>query len=453
MMHTIRTRFALLSLSLAALLMAGVVMAQNDAWETEWADLVDVSLIAEFDSSGAPAWDPAEHPNVFITTEGMGYSGLMSGLSTPGVAIIDADTKEVVASQHFELEGATEYFEPHGLGVSPDGRWIYLPTGTSPGFGAVGTGRLLIIDALTLKLNKVLATPTNPHHAKMFTHADGRQLVLAYTFREGGFYILDPNDDNRMVGSVPNGELQGRGYLGFVTPDGEYLLVSTRPPRGVDANGFIAVVSTENWKLVNTIDVLDSDPIWISYTADGTQAYVSGGHDSLVARLNIEGDPANWHLDGVSNSAALGPYGVHLNWDDDSLYVVSKGEATHNRGITLGQINTTIMQPPPYVSWAPGPVATYYTACMRGDHGTVHPDPDLSELWITCNGSFEIAVFDMFTNEVKDRIPMSNGGSTHSGAFVTYEQNGNGWQGRVLSDQNGLHNEALDQKKSFLGLD
>ena len=130
-----------------------------------------------------------------------------------------------------------------------------------------------------------------------------------------------------------------------------------------------------------------------------------------------------------------------------------KGEATHNRGITLGQINTTIMQPPPYVSWAPGPVATHYTACMRGDHGTVHPDPDLSELWITCNGSFEITVFDMFTNEVKDRIPMPNGGSTHSGAFVTYEQNGNGWQGRVLSDQNGLHNEALDQKKSFLGLD
>ena len=341
-----RSLRTLLVALLGLTLLTGLAFAQ-DGWETEWADMVDVSLIAEFDSSGMPAWDPGAHPNVFITTEGMGYSGLMSGLNTPGVAIIDADTKEIVASQHYELEGAEDYFEPHGLGVSPDGRWIYLPTGTSPGFGAVGTGRLLIIDALTLKLNKVLATPTNPHHAKMFTHADGRQLVLAYTFREGGLYILDPNDDNRMVGSVPNGELQGRGYLGFVTPDGKYLLVSTRPPRGVDAHGFVAVVSTENWKLVRTIDVIDTDPIWISFNAMGTEAYVSGGHESLIAKVDISGEPSAWSVTGVSSAAALGPYGVHPNWDDDRLFVVSKGEGAHNRGITLGEVNPTIMRPTP----------------------------------------------------------------------------------------------------------
>ena len=245
------------------LLLGGFALAQDD-WATDWSRNLGVSLLAEFDSSGPPAWDPEAHPLVFITTEGPGYSGLMSGLTEPGVAIIDANTHEVVASQHFALEGVEAYFEPHGLGVSPDGRWIYLPTGASPGFGDIGTGRLLIIDALTLKLNKVLAIPTNPHHAKAFTNARGEQYVLAYAFREGGFYVLDHTQDNRIVGGVPNGELQGRGYLGFVDPSGQYLMISVRPPRGVEGNGSVAVVSTDSWRLIRLIDVEDSDPIWVS---------------------------------------------------------------------------------------------------------------------------------------------------------------------------------------------
>ncbi|MDZ7799728.1 MAG: hypothetical protein U5K81_02895 [Trueperaceae bacterium] len=450
-----KVRIFILSLSIAALAMFGAATAQDDGdWATEWSDMVNVHLLADLDSSGPPAWDPEEHPDVFITTEGMGYSGLMGSPNSPGLAIIDANTYEPVASQSYELEGADEYFEPHGLGVSSDGRWIYLPTGTSPGFGAVGTGRLLIIDAYTLKIDKILSTPTNPHHAKSFTHADGRELVLAYTFREGGFYILDPNDDNRMVGSVPNRELQGNGYLAFTTPDGEYLLISTRPPSGVDAHGFVSVIDTETWELVRNIEVLDSDPIWIAITADGNEALVTGGHDSNLTRLSLEGDVSDWHVDGAANAAALGPYGVHYNWDEDRAFVVSKGEATHNRGITLGEVNPVIMQPPPLHSWAPGPVATHHTACIRGDHGTVHPDIDRDELWITCNGSFEIVVFDMFAKEVKERIPMPNGGSTHSGAFVHYEADPMAsTEGTVLSDQNGMHGPALQTKREILGLE
>ena len=124
---------------------------------------------------------------------------------------------------------------------------------------------------------------------------------------------------------------------------------------------------------------------------------MSGGHDSLIARINMEGEPRRaWTVDGMSSASAIGPYGVHLNWDDTQLWVVSKGEATHNRGISLGLVNPTIMRAPPYTSWAPGPVGEIHTGCLRGDHGTVHPNPDLDQLWVTCNGSFEIVVFDMF---------------------------------------------------------
>ena len=132
---------------------------QKDAWANEWSEKVGISLEYSFDSSGPDAWDPKEHPVVFVTTEGPGYGGLLSGVSLPGLAIIDADTREVVASQTYDVLswGWSNVFEPHGLGVSPDGQWIYLPTGEGS-FTTIGesAGRFLVINARTLKLDKVI---------------------------------------------------------------------------------------------------------------------------------------------------------------------------------------------------------------------------------------------------------------------------------------------------------
>ena len=72
---------------------------------------------------------------------------------------------------------------------------------------------------------------------------------------------------------------------------------------------------------------------------------------------------------------------------------------------------------------------------------------------MTCNGSFEIVVFDMFNREVVNRIAMPNGGSTHSGSFVEYTVDGMGdVEGQVLSDQNGLHGPALELKREILDM-
>jgi len=91
----------------------------------------------------------------------------------------------------------------------------------------------------------------------------------------------------------------------------------------------------------------------------------------------------------------------------------------------------------------------FYTGCIRGDHGTLHPDPEANELWISCNSSFEVVVFDLDLREVSDRIPLPNGGSTHSGAFVSYP---NGWNevGENVSDMNGLHGSVLELKRKLV---
>jgi DNA-binding beta-propeller fold protein YncE len=424
---------------------AEAAVSAND-WNTEWSARFGIQLLEAFDSSGDGAWDPADHPLVYLASEGPGYSGLLSsGVTLPGFLMIDAKTRETVAAPHYDLD-QEEYFEPHGLGVSPGGEWIYVPTGASSSFGASGgSGRLLIINAKTLKLDKILSAQGNPHHIKSFVDAQGRELVLVENFSDSTFYVLDPNDDNRVVGGIDGAALRGSGYLSFAHPSGQYLFVSVRTAFG--SEGGVAVVDTETWSTRGFIDTLDSSPIYVAFSADGSTAFVSGGHGSTVVRIDISADnPRAWNVNGYTSAGTLGPYGLTLNWDESQLWAVGKGEGAHNRGNTVGLIDPNIMTMPPR-AWAPGSKASYFTDCVRGDHGLVNPDPEMNEMWISCNANFRTVIWDFETMEIKEILETPNSGSTHNGAFVQYQPD---FSGEVLSDQNGLHGSALQVKLAII---
>jgi DNA-binding beta-propeller fold protein YncE len=416
--------------------------AADDDWATPLADTLGVRLVQQFDSSGEDAWDPNEHPNVFITTEGPGYGGLLSGVKLPGIAIIDSDTREVVAHQAYDVLalGWKNVFEPHGLGVSSDGQWIYLPSGEGS-FSSIGMGRLLIINARTLKLDKILGLRGQPHHAKSFIKPNGKALSYAYGWAQP-LFVMDPADDNRVVGGLSFDDMGIEGYLYFAAPAGDEIIASGRFRRGSARNalhGNVMVrIDTANWKMIDYVPVTDSTPVWVAFAADGKNAYFSGGHSSQVFKY----DTATKSVTSHARAGVEGPYGIHLGWDDKFLYAVGKGEGSHNRGKVLGLVNTDLMEK------STRPMDQFTTDCIRGDHATLHPDPDANELWITCNSSFEIVVFDLDQNKVSARIPMPNGGSTHSGSFVAYD----GWDGEVVADQNGLQGSALALKRELLGL-
>ncbi|MCH7706651.1 MAG: hypothetical protein IIB33_06350, partial [Chloroflexi bacterium] len=278
-------------------------------WDTKWSVMMGVRLLSTFDSSGPELWDAAEHPLVYFASEGPGYGGLVSGgVSLPGYQAIDATTHEVLAAPHFDIGGiATEdasfediqgaYFEPHGLGVSPDGQYIYLPTAAGASFGgSKEAGRILVIDARTGKLAQILQVPGRPHHIKSFVDSQGNDRVLAYSW-DWGAYIFDPKDNNRVVGAVPNDILMGRGYLAFVDPSGKYLFYTVRPPRGVEAQGTVAIIDTEDWSYIRSIGVEDPSPIFVAFTADSKTAFVTGGHESIVAKIDMsEEDPLDWGM-------------------------------------------------------------------------------------------------------------------------------------------------------------
>lgn len=430
------------SSAIALAAMVGLVVTApakaQDAWTTPLAEKLGVTLLEDFDSSGPDAWDPNEHPLVFITTEGPGYGGLLSGVSQPGVAIVDGDTQEIVASMLVDTQalGWSSVFEPHGLGVSPDGKWIYLPSGDGR-----AKGRLLIINARTLKLDKVLGLMGRPHHAKAFTDANGKPLSYAYGWGQP-LFVMDPADDNKVVGGIDYNGMGIEGYLYFASPAGDEIIASGRFRQGAARNALhsnvMVRIDTATWDMIDYIPVSDSTPVWVTFSADNKFAYFTGGHSSQVFKYDVEAEKVVAH----ARAAVEGPYGGHLGWDDQELYTVGKGEGSHNRGKVLGLLNTTLMDK------STRPVDQFTTNCIRGDHATLHPDPDANELWITCNSSFEIVVFDLDQKEVTARIPMPNRGSTHSGSFVAY----NGWDGEVVSDQNGLQGSALALKRELLGM-
>src|SRR5262249_40221098 len=85
------------------ILCSPVAASGQDSWTTPLATKLGISLEKSFDSSGPDAWDPTKHPLVFVTAEGPGYGGLLSGVTLPGVAIIDADSRQPLASQHYDV--------------------------------------------------------------------------------------------------------------------------------------------------------------------------------------------------------------------------------------------------------------------------------------------------------------------------------------------------------------
>ena len=430
----------------AALLLQGLasssVLAADDNWTTALASKLGVRLEAQFDSGGPDAWDPKKHPLVFVTSEGPGYGGLLSGVKFPGLVIYDADTREVVAHRSYDVLklGFKNVFETHGLAVSADGKWIYVPTGEGQ-TQTLNKGAFLIINARTLKLDKIIRLDGQAHHASTYTDESGQARVLAYGWNQPPF-IMDSKNDNRVVGGITFDEMKYRGYLYFVDPEGKHMYVTGRlePAAARDKahENVLIKVSTKDWKVKKTLTLEDSTPVWVSFTADNKYAYITGGHTNQIFRY----DMAQEKITGKIRAGVEGPYGVHLSWDDKEMYTIGKGEGSHNRGKMLGYVQANLIGKTSVAS------DQFFTDCIRGDHGTVHPDPEANEMWITCNSSFEVVIFDLDLRKVTQRLPTPNGGSTHSGAFVKYD----GWKGEVLADQNGFHGQTLALKRKLLGL-
>ncbi|MBI4337596.1 MAG: hypothetical protein HY683_07210 [Chloroflexi bacterium] len=406
--------------------------AQPTGWDTTESIRGGLGLLATYDSSGPDAWDVKAHPMVYMTSEGMGYNHRPSMANKlPGMQVIDATTKQVVTSALFDLGGEIT-MEPHGLGVSPDGKWVYIGFTQKVASGENPT-RTLIINARTLKIDKIVQHTGGQrlHHIMSFKDWQGRDRVaLEYGFGSNGgpHFILDPKDNNRVVRAITYEDTRyqmGHPFL-TVDPTGKFLYVQLEITGWKDVaedTGGMAKINLETGA-VKVIAGTGAHPIGVAHTSDGKFTYVVDGHGSRVYKID---DEKNEVVGNISAGVA-GPYGIALNWDETEIWTVGKGEGTHNTGGVLGVLDAKTFSP----------LRTINQPVNIGgsiiDHAFLHPDPAVNELWVSSSGTWETIVLDLNTKTVKARIPSPHGGGTHSGAFVKYSSS---WAGEVLADHGG----------------
>jgi DNA-binding beta-propeller fold protein YncE len=403
-----------------------------DDWATEYSVSQHVTLLETFDSSGPPAWDPVAHPNVFITSEGEGYAGFVSETyKGAGLHIIDAVTKEHVASAEFDL-GYDTTGEPHGLGVSPDGKWIYVPTadGGAPWQSGPRGGRLLVVNSETLKLHQVISTGRGPHHVKAFTDWEGNDRVIV-EIQGGGILLLDPKDDNRVAFAVGTEEFKAESYQADADPAGKYLYVNLHlGSRGVapELQAAVGKVDLETGR-ISYITGVGHYTNGFAFTSDGKFTYVAESVTDHVYKI----DNATNKVVAKSQAGVPGPYMIELNDDETELWVVGKGEMTFNLGGSLGLVDTRSFRA----------VNAYDIGGQTIDHNIVNPFAT-NEMWVTSSGTANTIVFDMETREVISEISTPNGGDTHSGAFVEYQPD---FTGVLLADNTGRKDWFLQLQK------
>ena len=418
---------------------ASIALAQGDTWTTPTARRMGIRLLETRNPSGVPAFPVEAGDLLFFTNAGTSYGAQNP---TNSVVVINAKTKKPIAVSDLDPV-YTQKFASHGIGVSPDGKYIYLPSLASIG-GPQGKipNSTLILDARTLKIFQIITSGGTPHHAKLFRDSKGKQFILVEdwnwispTSTGKGFYVLDPTDNNKVVAGMLPGEVQGNMYAGFTTPDGKYLYYSVPPPNRSELmphlQGWVAKIDMETWKVVQSTP-MKRYPLWTVFSKDGKWAWVSNSAEETVLKVQRGTAPRERDRVVAEVPTGPGPYGMRMSIDDQEVWVADKGELGPRDGASITVIDAeknTVK-------------TTLQTNCVRNDHIILSPDGQ--EMWATCNSSYEIVVVDSKTHEIKNRIPMPNGGDSHGGVFVSYTRGPGGITAEVVSDQNGLHGSALD---------
>lgn len=422
-----------------------------DGWSNEESVRGGLELIAQLDSSGDDAWDIEAHPRVYFTSESYqtnNFSGDAGDATLAALGlgnfigwhVIDAYSKEVIASALYEYEGDIVR-GPHGVGVSPDGQWGYVGWSENNPEGGPRTNYVGIINVRTMKLDKIIKQESYfqggtrgqaLHHIQAWTDVDGNEYVIlqwGFGANGGPHHILSPNDDNAVFRSITYDDVKPMGHP-FTTPspDGKYVYVSMGSNAIRSSHSPTAGISKVDVQTGEVIEItgVGWHPIGITHTQDGKYTYVVDGHSSHLYKIDNE---LNEVVDETSAGVA-GPYGICLNWDETQAFIVAKGEGTHNIGYLLGIIDLETFR-----AYRGHPPINLGGSAASVDHCAIHPDQEVGEVWVSNMKGWETIVVDINTYEVKGYIETPNGGDTHGMAFVWYD---GGWDtGELMVDMGG----------------
>ncbi len=347
------------------------------------------------------------------------------------VWVIDAKTKKTVLEvAPADGEGASS----HGIAVSGDGKYVYLPM--------LGTkNHIDVLDGRTFEIVQTVTTLSRPHHMKLWHDpVSGKDLMLGedfnWNFTGSGMYVLDPAQKNAVVGGLSMGDFAGNPYVSTPAPDGSFIVVTVPAPTSAlrdKMDGYLAKVDPKKWQVVGAVPMID--PLWAEVSLEGKYAYVTSGAEARVYKVNL----STMKIEGEVQTGP-GPWGGRISYDQTKMYTADKGEGPgyNQQGRTATIIDLQTMG-----------VTNVVPIGLTTDHAILSPDG--TEVWFTSNADHAIYVMETANERISAVLKDPADGDIHGGVFVQYRDDGKGGVvGEVVADYSGLHGTALKAEKDYV---
>jgi plastocyanin len=392
-----------------------------------WPERLGIIVSELKPASGKPVLTPKNGDLWFFSNSSTAWGATNT---KNAVWVIDAKTKQTIA-EVAPFDGAGN--SSHGIAVSGDGKFIYLPE--------LGKDNHIdVLDGRTLEVVQTIKTLGRPHHQKLWHDPNSnKDLIIGedfnWSFTGSGFYVLDPSQNNAIVGGLSNGDFEGNPYVSTPAPDGSFIVVTVPAPTAAlrdKMDGYLAKVDPKTWKVVGLAPMID--PLWAEVSLDGKYAYVTSGAEARVYKINL----TTMQQEGEVQTGP-GPWGARISYDQTRLYTADKGEGPgyNQQGRTSTVIDLQTMG-----------VVDVVNIGLTTDHGILSPDG--KEIWFTSNAEHAIHVLNTVTNQVSV-IKDPADGDIHGGVFVQYTDDGKGNViGEVVADYSGLHSSALAAERKYV---
>jgi hypothetical protein len=235
-------------------------------------------LVSDYKApTGKPVLDPKAGDLWFFSNASTTWGATNTKNS---VWVIDAKTKKTVA----EIAPADgEGYSSHGIFVSGDAKFIYLPE--------LGKDNHIdVLDGRTLEIVQTIKTLGRPHHHKLWHDPNtNKDLIIGEDFNwswaGSGVYVIDPSQNNAVVGGMSNGDFEGNPYVTTPASDGSFIVVTMPAPMPAfrdKMDGWVAKVDPKTWKVIGMVPMID--PLWAAVSLDNKYAYVTSGGEAATSR-------------------------------------------------------------------------------------------------------------------------------------------------------------------------
>ncbi|MDH7500662.1 MAG: hypothetical protein QHH30_09815 [candidate division NC10 bacterium] len=269
-----------------------LLIANKSEDTVSFVDLESLQLLGKAHTGRGPH-------EVVVTPDGrLAFTANYEG---PGDSISMIDVKHRKEMGRISLEA---YRRPHGLGMSGDGRMLYVTCEANEA--------IIEIEVASKKIRRAFFTDQKITHMLTLT-PDGRKLYAA-NLLSGTVTALDLAE-GRVIAQIPTGD----GCEGLeISPDGKELWATNREA------GTLSIIEVEKDQGVDSLSC-PGFPIRLKFTPDGRMALVSCYLEGSIAIFDVAKRREIKRLQPTGSSALRHPIGLLIEPNGRRAFLSNSG--------------------------------------------------------------------------------------------------------------------------------